>query len=56
MTDGTIKPLTDEEFEILQTLHIGYTSCLSESKRKTVIGLGWTVDVIAHIFRWLMTV
>ena len=56
MTDGTINPLTAEEFEILQTLPIGYTSCLSESKRKTVIGLGWTVDVIAHIFRGLMTV
>lgn len=53
MKDGTIRPLTAEEFEILQTLPVGYTSCLPESKRKTVIGLGWTVDVIAHIFRGL---
>lgn len=51
MQDGTIRPLTADEFEILQTLPAGYTSCLSESKRKSVIGLGWTVDVIAHILK-----
>lgn len=28
----------------------------SEGKRKTVIGNGWTVDVIAHIFKGLMSV
>ena len=55
MNDGSIRPLTGEEFEILQTLPVGYTSCLSESKRKSVIGLGWTVDVIAHIFKGLPT-
>lgn len=53
MKDGSIRPLTADEFEILQTLPKGYTSCLSESKRKSVIGLGWTVDVIAHIFKGL---
>lgn len=53
MSDDIIRPLTSEEFEILQTLPKGYTSCLSESKRKSVIGLGWTVDVIAHIFKGL---
>lgn len=53
MKDGSIRPLTANEFEILQTLPQGYTQCLSESKRKSVIGLGWTVDVIAHIFKGL---
>lgn len=53
LVDGTIRPLTAEEFEILQTLPKGYTKCISESKRKSVIGLGWTVDVIAHIFKGL---
>lgn len=53
MKDGSIRPLTADEFEILQTLPKGYTSCLSESKRKSVIGLGWTVNVIAHIFKGL---
>ena len=47
--DGLIRPLTADEYEILQTLPVGYTKCLSESGRKTVIALGWTVDVITHI-------
>lgn len=46
---GLIRPLTADEYEILQTLPKGYTKCLSESGRKTVIALGWTIDVIAHI-------
>lgn len=49
LQDGNTRPLTATEFEILQTLPQGYTSGLSESKRKSVIALGWTVDVIAHI-------
>lgn len=51
LTDGSTRPLTAEEFEILQTLPAGYTSVLKESKRKSVIALGWTVDVIAHILQ-----
>lgn len=53
LADGTTRPLSAEEFEILQTLPVGYTDCLAESKRKSVIALGWTVDVIAHIFNEL---
>lgn len=49
LNDGSIRPLTADEYEILQTLPSGYTKCLSESGRKTVIALGWTVDVIKHI-------
>ena len=49
LNDGSIRPLTADEYEILQTLPAGYTKCLSESGRKTVIALGWTVDVIKHI-------
>ena len=41
------------EYERLQTLPEGYTSCISESKAKKVIGNGWTVDVITHILRCL---
>lgn len=47
--EGSIRPLTADEYEILQTLPKGYTKCLSESSRKTVIALGWTIDVITHI-------
>ena len=53
MADGSIRPLTAGEFEILQTLPVGYTTCLSESKRKSVIALGWTVDVIVHLLKGL---
>ena len=48
--------LTADEAEKLQTLPAGYTDCVSESARIKAIGNGWTVDVIAHIFRGLMTV
>jgi DNA (cytosine-5)-methyltransferase 3A len=47
---------TARECEILQTLPIGYTdSCgLSNNQRIKAIGNGWTVDVIAHIFKGLV--
>lgn len=47
--------LTAEEVEALQTLTKGYTNVqnLSESKRMSLVGNGWTVDVIAHILSYL---
>ena len=40
------------EAERLQTLPDNYTSCLSSKvKRSEVCGNGWTVEVIAHIFK-----
>lgn len=45
--------LTAEEMEKLQTLPVGYTDCVSDSARKKAIGNGWTIDVIAHILRFL---
>lgn len=54
LQDGTTRPLTSDEFEMLQTLPRGYTALLSESKRKSVIALGWTVDVIVHILKGLL--
>ena len=53
LLDGSTRPLTADEFELLQTLPQGYTSVLSENKRKSVVALGWTVDVISHIFKGL---
>ena len=41
------------EFERLQTLPDGYTSVLPIKKAVFGIGNGWTVDVIAHIFKGL---
>jgi len=45
--------LTTRELEIAQTVPIGYTKCLSRSQAENVLGDGWTVDVIAHIFKEL---
>ena len=52
--DGKFYMLNADFWEILQTLPLGYTRCLEkENRRKTVIGNGWTIDVIAHIFNGL---
>lgn len=45
--------LTVKEEERLQTLPDGYTASISDLKRHHAIGNGWTVDVIAHIFKSL---
>lgn len=49
------RKFTLPEMEKLQTLPVGYTKCksLSERQSKMVIGNGWTVDVIAHIFSFI---
>jgi site-specific DNA-cytosine methylase len=41
------------EYERLQTIPEGFTNNVSESRAKKLIGNGWTVDVIAHIFKEL---
>lgn len=51
--DNLIHKFTPEECEILQTLPEGYTNCVSDTQRYKSIGNGWTVDVIAHIFKGL---
>ena len=50
---GRVRKLTPLEYERLQTLPDGYTKGVADSHRYTAIGNGWTVDVIAHIFRGL---
>lgn len=42
--------LTREELEQAQTVPLGYTSVLSYNQAQAVLGNGWTVDIIAHIF------
>ena len=48
-----IRRLTPTECERLQTVPDGYTSCVSDTQRYRMLGNGWTVDVIAHIFSYL---
>ena len=40
--------------ERLQTLPDNYTACVSDRQRYKGTGNGWTVDVIAHIFKGLL--
>lgn len=46
-----LRALSCEEWERVMTVPVGYTAGLSERQRKHALGNGWTVDVIAHIFR-----
>lgn len=43
--------ITPEECERLQCVDTGYTSCVSKTQRFRMLGNGWTIDVIAHIFK-----
>jgi site-specific DNA-cytosine methylase len=43
--------LTANEFERLQTVPLNYTDIVSNTERFKMLGNGWTVDVIAHIFK-----
>lgn len=58
-TEGYIRKLTPIECERLQTLPDNYTlteidgKTISDTRRYRALGNGWTVDVIAHILRFL---
>ena len=47
------RKLTPLECERLQTVPDGFTAHVSNTQRYKMLGNGWTVDVIAHIFRGL---
>lgn len=51
--DNFCRYLTRKEMEKAQTVPIGYTNCLSFNQAQDVLGDGWTVDIIAHIFKGL---
>jgi len=46
-----VRRLIPIEWERLQTVPENYTDCVSNSQRYRMLGNGWTVDVIAHIFK-----
>lgn len=48
--NGVVRKLNVRECEMLQTLPLGYTNCISDTQAYKAIGNGWTVDVIVHIF------
>lgn len=45
------RKLTPLECERLQTVPDNYTEGVSNTQRYKMLGNGWTVDVIAHIFK-----
>lgn len=52
--NGKLIKLNALECKRLQTIHDGYkTNGLSENQIKNLVGDGWTVDVISHIFKKL---
>ena len=48
------RKLSPIECERLQTVPDNYTKCVSDTQRYRMLGNGWTVDVIAHIFGSLL--
>jgi DNA (cytosine-5)-methyltransferase 3A len=48
-----IRILTQTELERLQTVPEGYTSILKRNDAACLLGDGWTVDTIAHIFSFI---
>ena len=48
---NTYRKLTISECEKLQGVPAGYTSCVKKNDAGEMLGNGWTVDVIAHIFK-----
>lgn len=55
MLENKWRKLTPTECERLQTVPDGYTDGVSNTQRYKMLGNGWTVDVIAHIFRGLLS-
>jgi DNA-cytosine methyltransferase len=47
----TCRKPTPEECEMLQTVPDGYTEGVSNTQRYKMLGNGWTVEVIKHIFK-----
>lgn len=51
--DNSVRYMNQTELEKCQTVPEGYTKCLTRNEAANVLGDGWTVDVIAHIFKGL---
>ena len=51
--DDSVRYMNQTELERCQTVPEGYTKCLTRNEAADVLGDGWTIDVIAHIFKGL---
>ena len=50
---SVVRRLTPLECERLQCIKDNYTDYVSDSQRYKMIGNGWTIDVISHIFKFI---
>ena len=48
-----VRYMNNREREFCQTVPSGYTDNLTQNEAACILGDGWTVDVIAHIFKGL---
>ena len=53
ISNKSIRRLTPIECERLQTVPDNYTSIVSDSQRYKMLGNGWTVEIISHIFSYI---
>jgi DNA (cytosine-5)-methyltransferase 3A len=51
--DGIVRLVNQTEMERLQGFPDGYTSILSTKKAGSLLGDGWTLPVIEHIFKFI---
>lgn len=49
--DDSVRYFNQTELERLQTVPEGYTKCLTRNEAADVLGDGWTIEVIKHIFK-----
>lgn len=49
--DGRVRKITRNEAERLQGVPDNYTNIVSKAQALKILGNGWTVDVISHIFK-----
>jgi DNA (cytosine-5)-methyltransferase 3A len=52
-SEGKVRKFTINEAELLQTLPPNYTTGISDNQRFKCCGNGWTIDVIAHILKYI---
>lgn len=57
LTDGNfIRMLSPIECERLQTVPDNYTNHVSNTQRYKMLGNGWTIDIICHIFSFMKSI
>jgi len=51
--NNDLRYFTQNELEVLQGFNKGYTSTLTRNQAACLLGDGWTLPVIEHIFKFI---